>query len=388
MSRKLNIPKAAQIRGIRKALANRKTPRQFIPGLKKRLAKLTGAIAFVFLFLGGARAQTPVVIVPTQQNLAPAGTACTGSAQIFTVQNRNQTQHYAYAVTNSTVTNLVMQIQGVDSGGNVYVLSDTATLAVPITGNNASLQGSGYFPTIQVSVKCLPASTGTFALNYSGGQAITNVNVGSYLVSQQDKTIGSIAPAGTTYSTGPFQSPYGNSYGTLYFSYTGTGPASSTLTIFCQSQNGTGPPSMAFNLATTTVIEQTFPVPAQACPNINVQYTAGGASASTYQLDYVFVSPGSAITNTYTHITGTTATVVKAGPGVVHTIVIGTPAAGTVSLFDLASGSCTGTPASNVVSVITATTTFPAAPEIYDVELVNGICVKASAAMDITISSQ
>jgi hypothetical protein len=32
---------AKQIKGLRKAIANRKTPRQFIPSLRKRLAKLT-----------------------------------------------------------------------------------------------------------------------------------------------------------------------------------------------------------------------------------------------------------------------------------------------------------------------------------------------------------
>jgi hypothetical protein len=38
---RMNISKEAQIRGLRKALNNRRTPRQFIPSLKKRLAKLT-----------------------------------------------------------------------------------------------------------------------------------------------------------------------------------------------------------------------------------------------------------------------------------------------------------------------------------------------------------
>lgn len=37
---RLNIPKEAQIRGIKKALANPKTPPQFRAGLMKRLAKL------------------------------------------------------------------------------------------------------------------------------------------------------------------------------------------------------------------------------------------------------------------------------------------------------------------------------------------------------------
>jgi len=38
---RLNIPKEAQIKGLRKAIKNRRTPRQFIPSMKKRLAKLT-----------------------------------------------------------------------------------------------------------------------------------------------------------------------------------------------------------------------------------------------------------------------------------------------------------------------------------------------------------
>jgi hypothetical protein len=390
---KMKIPKAKQILGIKKALRNRKTPKQFIPALRKRLRALGGSLVFLFAFLLGfliapvANAQQPVSIVPTQQTLAPSGTPCTGSAQIFPINNRNQTQHYAYVVTNSTVTNLVMQIQGLDASGNLYIISDTSTVAQPITGNNSSLQGSGYFPTVQISIKCLPATTGMFTLSYSGGQAITNVNVGSYLISQQDKTIGSTAPAGTTYSTGIFQSPFGNSYGVLYFEYTGAGPAGSTLNITCQTQNGIGS-GFAFNLASTTSVQQTFPVPAQSCANVTIQYTAGGASAATYLLDYVFVPPGAAISNGYAHIAGTAATAVKAGPGVLHTVVIGTPAAGTVTLFDLAPASCTGTPASNVVSVITATATFPAAPEIYDTQFNNGICVKASATMDITVNYQ
>jgi hypothetical protein len=36
----MNLSKSAQIKGLRKALKNRKTPRQFIPGMKKRLFKL------------------------------------------------------------------------------------------------------------------------------------------------------------------------------------------------------------------------------------------------------------------------------------------------------------------------------------------------------------
>jgi len=70
--------------------------------------------------------------------------------------------------------------------------------------------------------------------------------------------------------------------------------------------------------------------------------------------------------------------------------VVGTSAAGTISLFDLVPASCTATPATNVVSVITefASATPPPPAYLYDVLFQNGICVKASAAMDITVGYQ
>ncbi len=36
------LSKAEQIRGIQKALKNKRTPKQFLPAMRKRLAKLKG----------------------------------------------------------------------------------------------------------------------------------------------------------------------------------------------------------------------------------------------------------------------------------------------------------------------------------------------------------
>jgi hypothetical protein len=41
MARKMNIPIEAQIRGLKKALKNPKTPKAFLAGMRKRLEKLT-----------------------------------------------------------------------------------------------------------------------------------------------------------------------------------------------------------------------------------------------------------------------------------------------------------------------------------------------------------
>jgi len=341
-----------------------------------------------------ARAQYLGTTSPqTVQATLASNLACTGAAQNFTTgitpkfQNLGQTQHYAY-ITSSGVTNLLMQIQGLDPAGAVTVISDTGSSGTALSGTNSALVGSGYFTNIRVVVTCLPAATGTFTLNYTGTSGTPNNIAGSYQLAQLDKVISSAASAGASFSTPFFTTPFGNSQGVLFFEFNGAGPAGSSINVTCQDQNGINTGLQSWALATTTAVAQIFDVPPGVCPTIDVGYQSGGASASTYYLDYVLLPPGTSLPSFYTHITGTGATVVKSGPGMVHTLVVGTPAAGTISLFDLVPGSCTGTPATNVVSVITATATFPSAPEIYDIVFNNGICVKASAAMDITVNAQ
>lgn len=337
-------------------------------------------------FLGYASPQTVQATLGTN-------VPCTGSAQTFTTgaianfDNLGQTQHYAY-VKGTNITNFGMQMFGVDAAGNQFLISDTATVSAPLIGPFPLLAASGYFPNIQVVVTCFPAVTGTFTLNYSGTSATSNQIIGGYQVMQQDKTVSVGASAGTNFNE-IIQGPSANSFGQMVFKYGAAGPSGSSVQVNCLTAANVTNSSFVFALATTTGV-QVFDVPPSSCPIAFVQYNAGGASAATYSFDYLFIQPGNVLTNAYTHITGTTATVVKSGPGTVHSVVVGTSAAGTISLFDLVPGSCTGTPATNVVSVITefASATPPPPVYIFDTLFLNGICVKASAGMDITVSSQ
>ncbi len=86
----------------------------------------------------------------------------------------------------------------------------------------------------------------------------------------------------------------------------------------------------------------------------------------------------------FAHITSTTASAVKASSGILMRLSVNTPAAGTVSIFDLASGSCTGTPSTNTLAVVTVTASTQPQPIAFDAHTLNGICVKASVAMDLT----
>lgn len=288
--RKMKIPKDKLIKGLRKALANPKTPRQFIPSLKKRLARLSLILAAAgLLHPVSSSAQTPVIIQPTQQTLALAGTACTGVAQNFIVNNRNQAQHYA-TITPSGVTLMQMAILGQDNSGNLTPISDTIQPAV--TGNgSATVTGTGYYPIINVTVLC---TGGTFTLTYSGTSAASNLNSGGYLTAQIDKTLfGSNASQGSLLVAPAAVTPFGSSQGRIFFRYNTAAVSSSTFTVNCGSSGATVGVLVGwtFNLAAVTTTQQ-FLVPAAECPIFTAAYISGGASANTFTADYIFDPPG------------------------------------------------------------------------------------------------
>jgi hypothetical protein len=320
----------------------------------------------------------------TQQTLA-TGTACTGTNQVFPVRNLGQAYHFA-AITSVGATRLTMQIQGVDNHGNVFGISDV--VAAPGFGATraASIFGVGYYPITQISISCLPSGgSATFSLSYSGAYAAYSSNTGDYLKAQLDKYLLNNVP-GNADANLSIATPFGSSAGNIIFQYNGASAGGGTLLVQCDLGNGIGTTIFSTPLANVSTA-QVFQIPPTPCITASVFYQNSGA-AGTVITTYLFSEPGSfGVANLYTHVTGTTATAVKGFAGVLHTVTINTGGAGTLSIFDLASANCTGTPATNTVAVITAvattTQTFT-----YDVNMANGICVKASAAMDFTVSSQ
>jgi len=346
---------------------------------------------FVFAALG-CEAQFLGYVSPQgeYQVLAPAATACTGLAQNFPITNLGQTQHYISVSALSNIQQFQAEIDGYDALGNVYRISDV----LDVSGSGAltgTLRGKGFFPVIKLKVTCTPAATASFAASYSGCSSCTDDNVGNYLQSQVDKV--NFSSTENANHSDFFQTPYASSAGVLYVNLSAAA-AGGSITVACSAQVAvnSGSPLTVFSapLANATGL-QTFQIPDFPCLNGQVSYANNGASG-TITAEYVFAQPGrSTPSNQYTHITGTTATVVKGTAGVLHVVSINSAnaVAGTVSLFDLAAASCTGTPATNTVAVITtpaSTTALP--PFVYDVNFLNGICVKASAAMDITVSAQ
>jgi len=324
-----------------------------------------------------------------QANLA-TNLHCTGSAQTFITgttpkfNNIGQTQHLLTVSNVTGAQQFQAEIDGIDNQGNVSRISDVIEEAGTSAVRQGTVPASGYFPRIQVLVTCSP-NTAIFTASYSGTSSVTIQNAGSYLVAQLDKINFFAAPANAN-QTDTFQTPFGSSAGTLYFQYSNATTSGAALTVQCLAQGGSQ--ATTFSVVPAQVnTQQVFQVPDASCPIASVSFSNTG-SAGTVSTEYVFATPGRTFPGTqYAHITATTATAVKSTLGFVHTISINTGAAGTVSLFDLVGSSCTGTPATNTVAVITATTTT-LQTFTYDVNMLNGICVKASVGMDITVSWQ
>ena len=344
------------------------------------LTRILRVLAFLAICAGVGHAQVYMIQQTVQQTLG-TNQACTGAPQIITgINNLGQTQHYLQISGLTNTTQFQAVIQGKDAQGNVYNISDVME---PKPGVSETVRGSGYYPRIQVSITCFPAVTGTFTASYSGSQFTDDGDFGSYLLAQIDKN-NFTGVAENANQSDVMQSPFGSSAGTLNL-FTTAGESNAFIQITCIGAEFSNLIA-TFTIANNTS-PQTFHVPDWPCPNVQVSYVNGGG-AGTLTTEFVFSQPGSSHPSyTYTHVTGTTATSAKAVTGFLHTIAVNTGASGTISVFDLAVANCTGTPSTNTVAVITATATT-LQTFTYDSNFANGICVKASAGMDFTVSAQ
>lgn len=344
------------------------------------MKKILLGLATILLAASSARAQFIGFTSPqTEQQTLAAAVNC-GGTQHYAVINLGQTQHFVTATLLGSNVQFNMTITGTDTLSNLTVLSDTAVAAGAST---VALQASGYYPIVTVNVTC---TGGSYSVTYEGASATNPIPDGDFQRTHYAKSLWVGVSAGSN-QTQQFSPPDLNSSGVLTFQYT-VGVSGSTLAVQCTSLVQVIQ-TFTFSLANTAA-QQTFVVPPSACASETVTYTSGGAGGN-FNLSQSFNQKGTAVNTTmgaYVHVTGTTATAVKATNGTLINVNVNTPAVGTISIFDLATASCTATPSTNTVAVITGTSTAPVGTFLYNLQFLNGICVKASAAMDFTVSYQ
>src|SRR5271163_1070374 len=263
-----------------------------------KFRRSTTLLSALFSLLGllspqSAQSQVTVVSQATVNATIANGVSCTGSPQTFTTaqlipnfRNIGQTSHLATAT--SGASQFTMEIDGIDNLGNVFRLSDLQVGVPSSAKGGLVLTANGSMTNIQIMVTCSAGST--FSVSYSGSFSPTPTNTAGVLLSAVDKLPFQTAPANANSST-TFQSPTGNSSGTIIFQYAATGPSGSTVAATCLSNAGVILASYSF-LPTTAATPQLFNVTAGTCPFVTLAYTSGGASATTYNLEYVFNQTG------------------------------------------------------------------------------------------------
>jgi hypothetical protein len=254
----------------------------------RRLSKLALLLLFVESL---AHAQyIGNVGLQTQQQTLATTVNCTGSPQVFSVNNLGQTQHYASFITQAQPTQFQAEIDGIDTQGNIYRISDVLENAFTalIAQGQGSITASGYFPRIQVKVTCSPA-TATFTATYSGSQVTFNQNAGSYFAAQIDK-VNFAGRAGNVNQSDTIPTPFGSSAGTVFFQYAGP-VAGGQLQVFCAGNQFLSAVPIFQTPLSNDALAHFFQIPDSPCLLTQVQYTSGGA-ATSITTEYLFAPPG------------------------------------------------------------------------------------------------
>jgi hypothetical protein len=329
-----------------------------------------------------AKAQTTYVAGQTVTSTPFNNTACTGTQQVATVPNIGMAAHYVL-FQGSLISFLQVKLIASNDGVTFFDISEIGTGGGNQTG---IITGTGYFNVVKVSVLC--NAGGSITAFYTGQSLTPGQLFGGALTSQLVKAIGFGQPAGSQFTAPVTRSPFGSSGGSIYFKYAQAGPSGSSVSVTCSADDGGAYATILgpFSLSAVNTT-QVVPIPASSCPFFTVIYNTGGASATNFTAFYAFNEPGnlSNAPNLGTNVTTTAATAIKGTPGFLHTVTINTGGAGTLTIFDLGSAACTGTPATNQRATITAVA-GTLQTLTYDMNFFNGICTKASVAMDYTVS--
>lgn len=88
----------------------------------------------------------------------------------------------------------------------------------------------------------------------------------------------------------------------------------------------------------------------------------------------------------YLYIHTAATTIVRGNGGGLHAVTINGGVAGAVTLYDIGSAGCTGTPGSGKFAVIETIGATNPVTLLYDLQTANGICVVTAAATDLTVT--
>jgi hypothetical protein len=177
---------------------------------------------------------------------------------------------------------ITLRLEGSNDGVTFFPISDDATDAA-----QGEVYAIGYYPVIRVNLVTFSINFGAprITASYSGTSGTAGQPLGLLNASQSyRKLLFSNLSAGANQSL-IITPPFGSSAGYIFVNSSGAFPGGSTLTVTCVTAVG----QVSFPAVTPSSGAIT-PVAIPPCPatSIQVAYTSGGASATTFSAVYNF----------------------------------------------------------------------------------------------------
>lgn len=286
------------IKMIRGALKSPKTPKQLIPSLKKRLAKLTGgstrlslilaAAGSLFLFPSTSFAQ--FIGYTSPQTVAANPLVARTTPVRVNVPNIGQNMHYLNWTTLGTITALDLRLEGSNDGTNWFPISDDST---DLTSAFGSVYATGYFAVVSVNLINITGG-GSITASYSGTSGTAGSPLGNYNPSQQVRKVVFSTLVANANQQATVSVPFSSALGYIIIATGlpiggGLFPAGSSLTVTPIIGNLQIDQALSVSMGTGAV--QVFGVTGKPATSVKIDYVSGGASAQTINCWYVFVNP-------------------------------------------------------------------------------------------------
>ena len=287
---------------------------------------------------------------------------------------------------NNTAGNTIIVVCGNGNNGTLTV-ADTAgnTYTKAILQANSTTYEAAIFYAVGIV-----AGANTVTVTNAGTAASMAIQVYeasgllAQVVAQPDQSTSGTATATTTVTLSALAASEPNSLA-FFGIAVGTGAAASSVTsgtnwTLDSTQNTTTPSGLySFGALSQYLSSTTAVIPTATL----------GASEPYASVAAIFKPVAVSIAGTvqiggynYTHLAGTGTTLIKTGAGVLHSIVINTPVAGTLEADDALTNT---TPVIAILTIGTATAMAPFS-SIYDVAFSTGLTIKiTTGAMDATI---
>ena len=340
------------------------------------------------------------VTTPVATPTGAAGPTChppIGTGLVCEIQSLGQNVHYLTYTTTGTGIILDLRLEASFTGltGSFFPISADATNASPFYVNSpvaGALCASGYYPYIRANLIVLQGAAASVTALYSGTSSTSGCPKGTYNPSQDQSRVA--LPYGTPDADigGIVNTPFGNSYGTLYV-YTAGLHSGASIGAGSIGTGGSGvfnPTNANSQLVTQQLTNASnawyaLPLPYAPAQQVDVSFISGGASGGSVYAFIVFAQPAQDSGNLGLLVTTATSISAKTiGVGTFFSVSINQIGSSdaTITIYDGTLGSgCSGTILAGPINAGSVIGTL-----WYNQQFYNGLCVTTTGGTPANIT--